>query len=178
MKKEISELIKSLSIDESQLFDMLLKALGHQEKEIVIGASLMLGKLADEKAVPFLLRAFLTNDQEIGSAVAWALGRCRSPSSAPFLAKAVAKGFAVANSCDALGHIKDTSVIPTLLDALISNSEDVRLCSLKALGNLLPFCMDPQREVVLGRLHTLCQDPSRRIRMCAAMVCQKIERTR
>ena len=56
-QERISELIEQAKIDESNLFPRLLSALVHEEKSIIIGASLLLGRLGDERAIPSLITA-------------------------------------------------------------------------------------------------------------------------
>lgn len=173
-QERISELISLAKVDDSEVFSQLLSALNHEEKSIIIGASIVLGRLADERAVPFLLRAFLTTDQEIGAAVAWALGQCGSTAAIPFLSKAIEKGFAVANSCEALGNMGDKVVLPLLFESLGSECEDVRVCSAKALGNLAQNCGTAQRDEITKNLMPLFYDKSRKVRICAAVIFERI----
>jgi HEAT repeat protein len=172
----ILEMLENAKITDSQLFSQLLSALVHEEKSIIIGASLFLGRLADERAVPSLLRAFLTTDEEVGAAVAWALGRCGSPVAVPFLATAIRKGFAVSNACEALGHVGNEAVLPVLFDTLHSDYEDVRVCAAKALGNLAQRCDACKRDQIAKSLAPLFQDSSRKVRMSAALILERIRK--
>ena len=173
MNQRISELIENAKLDDSQLFSQLLSALSHKEKKVVIGASLVLGRLGDERAETALIRAFLTTDQEIGAAVAWALGRCHSQRAVPFLAKAIEKNFAAPNSCEALGCVGNEEVLPVLLDALKSANEDVRACAVKALGDIYCRCSIQFRSKIRAELQRLLKDPSRKVRICVCVVSER-----
>ena len=167
-------MLEEARVADSKIFPQLLAALVHQEKSIVIGASLLLGRLGDQRAVPSLIRAFLTSDEEVGAAVAWALGRCGSEQAIPFLTTAVQKGFAVSNSCEALGSVGDQSVLPVLFDTLLSGREDLRVCAAKALGNLASRCDACRRDQIAQSLAPLSHDPSRKVRVCAALALERV----
>lgn len=160
--------------DDSNVFSQLLSALVHEEKSVIIGASLMLGRLADERAEASLLRAFLTNDQDIGAAVAWALGRCGSKRAVPFLSKAIEEGFAVANSCEALGNLGDSKVLPALFGALNCGQEEARACAAKALGHLAAHCDAKARDEIGKNLMPLFYDKSRKVRICATIILERL----
>lgn len=172
-QERISELIALAKVEDSKLFSSLLSALKHEEKSIVIGASLLLGRLADERAAPSLIRAFLTTDPQVGASVAWALGQCGSKAAAPFLSKAIQKGFVVANSCEALGRIGDESALPILFGVLNSDQADVRACAIKALGGLAVFCHSQKAEIIENVL-PLTRDKSRKVRISAGIILERI----
>lgn len=173
-QERISELIQLAKKDQSEIFSQLLSALEHQEKSIVIGASLVLGRIGDQRAVPSLIRAFLTTDQEVGAAVAWALGRCNDHMATPFLSKAIESGFAVANSCEALGSLGDESAVPLLYRALSSSDKNVRACAAKGLGSVAVRCEPRTKHQIIERLEPLFHDSSRKVRICAAIILNRI----
>jgi HEAT repeat protein len=170
---QIWEIIKDAKIEDSNLLPQLLCALKHKEKAVIIGASLVLGRLKDERAVPSLIRAFLTTDREVGAAVAWALGQCGSACAVPFLLTAVQKGFVVSNACEALGLVGCIDALPVLFHTLISIHEDERVFAAKALGQLSLKCGRPERDKILESLAPLSTDFSRKVRMSAAVACEK-----
>jgi hypothetical protein len=170
----IWEILEHAKVEDGALLPQLLKALGHSEKSIIIGASLVLGRLKDDRAVPSLIRAFLTTDQEVGSAVAWALGQCGSALAVPFLSMAVQKGFAVGRACEALGQIGNIDVLPLLLRTLSSQKDDERMFAAKALGQLAQKCNIQNREEISLNLVTLSADKSRKVRMSAVLALEKI----
>ena len=170
---QICEILKEAKIEDSNLLTQLLCALRHKEKSVIIGASLVLGRLKDERAVPSLIRAFLTTDREVGAAVAWALGQCQSPCAVPFLSMAVQKGFVVSNACEALGQVGSTDALPILFSTLKSIHEDERVFAAKALGQLAQNCGRCERDRILESLAPLSTDSSRKVRMSAAVASEK-----
>ncbi len=170
----IWEILEPAKVEDGTLLPQLLIALGHREKSIIIGASLVLGRLKDDRAVPSLIRAFLTTDREVGSAVAWALGQCGSPLAVPFLSMAVQKGFVVKSACEALGQIGNGDVLPILLCTLGSQKDDERMFAAKALGQVAQKCNMRERNEISKNLVALSSDKSRKVRVSAVLALEKV----
>lgn len=152
------------------VFEEIVVNLQHEDNEMVIGAALALGKLADNRAVKPLLFAFANTDNpKVGAALAWAIGQCRDVAALPLLNAAIENDFVAANACEALGAIGDLSSLNILLAALSFNNEDVRSYAARAISRLNFDADIKAKNRAITELQIFLQDQSRKVRLCAAV---------
>ena len=159
-----------LLFDEEYGFEEIAKFLYYKYNDVVIGAALALGKVADKRAVKPLIHAFAnTCDPKVGAALVWAIGQCRDVSALPWLKAAIENDFVAANACEALGVIGDSSSLNVLLSALNFKNEDVRAYAARAISRL-NFEIDTKAKIrAVAELQIFLQDRSRKVRLCAAV---------
>jgi HEAT repeat protein len=127
-------LLQELTDDES--FFLVCKALFHEDHEIAIGASLALGHVKDQRALPYLLRAVLTVDEKRAEAVIWALGELGDASALPFLQAALKARFVPKSTLLALSKIGSPTTVEVVLPYLEDHDEAIRLLAVKALSRV------------------------------------------
>lgn len=169
-------LLKEIADDES--FLSVCSALAHEDNEISIGASLVLGHLRDQRALPYLLRALLTTDQKRAEAIMWALGEIGDESSIPFLIEALNANFLTKSAILALGKIGSPVSIKPILKSLSDHDEGIRVLAAKALGQIR-YNQDAQiiSDMLPMLKARLSQETSRRVKLLVAVICSRLEKT-
>jgi HEAT repeat protein len=169
-------LLKEIADDES--FLLVCSALSHEDSEISIGASLVLGHLRDQRALPYLLRALLTTDQKRAEAIMWALGEIGDESSIPFLIEALNANFLTKSAILALGKIGSPSSIKPILKSLSDNDEGIRVLAARALSQIR---YDRDVQLIADMLPMLkarlCEETSRRVKLLVAVIYSRLEKT-
>lgn len=117
-------------------FEAICGALSHESIDIAVGASIVLGHLQDERALPYLLQALLTTGGRKAQAVSWALGELGHESALPFLTEALSSNFIPKSAIVALGKIGAPASIGILERWLFVGDEITRALAARALGQL------------------------------------------
>ncbi len=163
-------------IDE-ETFSSVCRALFNVDNEVAIGASLVLGRMKDARAVPFLLRALLTTDLRRAEAVMWSLGEIGDESALPFLLMALDEDFVPRSAILALGKIGSPNSVDAILSSLNNTDEAVRLLAVKALGQIRfgsnEFLIAKARSSLSMRLS---REASRRVKLLLAVVKRRLEK--
>lgn len=170
----LSFLHKRLEKDHDD-FLLVCRCLFHVDDEIAIGASVVLGYLKCDRAMPYLLRALLTTHQKRGDAIIWAIGELRIKKAIPFLKAAVRANFSVKSAISALGKIGSPKVVDVLLDHLNDDDEVVRLLAARSLGQV-GF---EHEHSLIKKTHRmlevrLAKEKSRRVRLALSLVKSKL----
>lgn len=124
------------SLRMTENFEAICGALYHESLDIVVGASIVLGQLQDERALPHLLHAFLTTGSRKAQAVSWALGEIGNPSALPFLTEALSSNFVPKSAIIALGKIGSPTSLDILVSFLVDSDESVRALAARSLGQI------------------------------------------
>lgn len=163
----LSFLLKELEDEEN--FTLVCHALFHEDLEISIGASLVLGYQRDARSLPYLLRAFLTKEQKRAEALVWALGEIKDESAVPFLLAALSAGFVSKSVILALGKIGSLEAMDAILGSLNDRDETIRLLATKALGQL-SYDSDTTKatKVCFALKARLAHEASRRVKLLLA----------
>jgi len=127
-------------------FEAICGALLHESVDIAVGASIVLGHLQDQRALPHLLHAFLTTAGRKAQAVSWALGELGDTSALPFLMEALSSNFIPKSAIVALGKIGAPASIDMLFSCLHEGDETMRALAARALGQVK---FGENRELVL-----------------------------
>lgn len=173
---EFARLIKELANDDT--FFLICQALFNAEDEIAIGASLILGRIRDKRAVPFLLKALLTNNHKRGEAIMWSLGEIADIAALPFLLTALRANFIPKSAILALGKIGSRDAVDAILQNLGSSDEAVRLLAVKAIGQIRFFHDDDLKSKASHSLaERLLSEASRRVKLLLAVVKSRLEMT-
>lgn len=170
----LSLLLSELSGQED-LF-LLCRALFHEDRDVVIGAALVLGRIKDSRSVPYLLHALLTTDQKRAQALMWAIGEIGDDSATAVLLEALNANFMPENALSALGKIGSLKVVDVLILRLEDQEESIRALAAKSLGQA-HFILNSQlafriREKVEERLNL---ESSRRVKLLLAVIKRKLE---
>ncbi len=159
-------------------FTLVCRALHNVDDEIAIGASLVLGRMKDVRAVPFLLRALLTTDRKRAEAVMWSLGEIGDESALPFLLTALKANFIPRSAILALGKIGSPNAVDAILGSLGSTDEAVRLLAVKAIGQIRFGQNDGLITRASNTLTTrLGSEASRRVKLLLAVVKNRLEKS-
>lgn len=124
------------SLRKAENFEAICAATRHESIDIAIGASIVLGYLQDERALPYLFHAFLTTVARKAQAVSWALGEIGDESALPFLTEALLSHFVPKSAIVALGKIGSKSSVEILLKFLGDKDANLRALSAKSLGQI------------------------------------------
>jgi HEAT repeat protein len=127
-------------------------------------AATALGRLAGEEAIPALIDALKDDNNVVSRAVISAFGDIKSQKATPFLLKILenkCKEELHAITVTVLGEIGGYEVIPTLLQALESSNERVRVSAARSLSEF-------QTEEATSRFLILIKDTNECLRAIAA----------
>ncbi len=162
---------------EQGTFFAICQALSSSDPDLVIGAALVLGRMNDKRAVPFLLRAFLTPDGKKAQAIAWALGELGDAQAVPFLEEAILASFIPSSAIIALGKIGVRSSLPILLACLEEKDELLRALAAKSIGRLCFEGESEPRDRALTKLKAHeTKEPSRSVRLLIRATCMRLEK--
>ncbi len=158
-------------------FYAICQSLNSKELEVAIGASLVLGRLRDERALPFLLEAFLSTNGKKAQAVAWALGELADARAVPFLTEALAAKFIPKSSIIALGKIGASSSLDVLINCLKDRDETLRALAVKSIGQLrYGTQMELKARAVSVLMEQLRREVSRAVRLAICVTCARLEK--
>lgn len=162
---------------EQGTFLAICQALSSKESELVIGAALVLGRMSDKRAVPFLLRAFLTTDGRKAQAIAWALGELGDAQAVPFLEEALQASFIPKSAIIALGKIGASAALSSLLKCLEQRDELLRTLAVKSIGHL---CFGDEQNLRAQAIEMLSlhekKESSRSVRLLIRVTCMRLEK--
>lgn len=160
-------------LEDDETFTNICLALSEPDILVAIGASVVLGMLKNKKAVPFLLKAFLTTHEKKARAIAWALGEIGDARANVFLIEALHGHFVVKDCVQALGKIGSVSSFKTLLKALAHKEASVRALAAKALGQLNYEQHGSIKEKVLSNLNSSLKNENSMVVRLASIATQK-----
>ncbi|MCA9507461.1 MAG: HEAT repeat domain-containing protein [Myxococcales bacterium] len=164
-------------LSEQKTFFAICFALDSDEIEISTGAALALGKLKDKRALPFLLKSFLTTNLKQAQAVAWALGELKDTRALPFLIEALDADFISQSVIVALGKIGSLQALETFFRLLDERDEKQRALIVKAIGQLsFEHEHALKREAVTRLMKCLEKEKSRAVRLTICVTSARLEK--
>ncbi len=128
------------AVQDPKVLDPLAKATSDANAEVRTWAVIGLGNFSDKKALDALGAAVRDSDVQVRVAAADSLGRTGSPEATSHLVSRV-NDFAEeaqvrAAAARALGGLRDSRAVPTLLDLLSDNDPKIRQWTASALGRI------------------------------------------
>lgn len=162
---------------EEETFYAICHALKSADHEVSTGAALVLGRIKDKRALPFLLSAMLTTNVKKAQAIAWALGELKDPRATPFLVEALSQDFIAKSAIVALGKIGSLDSLDILLRSLKHRDENQRALVVKAIGQLSYGNHYELKSKTVGTLmRHLAGESSRTVRLAICVISARLEK--
>lgn len=126
--------VRLLRLDDGAVLRSVVKRLSSTNQRVAVGAARLLGQARIRAAVPSLMSAFRSQSEDVAESIADSLGEIGDALAVPLLCTAIDARFVSIAAVDALGRIDDPRSLGTLMRALRSSSDELRIASARSLG--------------------------------------------